>query len=183
MKHGINVEKATDPQSVPGRQGNLNLAGTAAVGRLLCRRQAIRLNRNRNERCHFSTGPEPWIAPPEKYPVGVQAMATGNIRNRSARFHCLRHYPALERRRIASPLAFASVRQVLCPRHQSGQKRPLSRQDSHDGSDRNKGGFTGRLPFGRLRLVTINPIFGNSSPGWNSILATMRRGFDQLLAR
>ena len=145
MKHGINIEKAADPQSVPGRQGNLNLAGTAAVGRLSSRRQAIRLNRNRNERCHFSTGPEPWIAPPEKYPVGVQAMATGNIRNRSARFHCLRHYPALERRRIAPPLAFASARQVRCPCLPSGQEHPLSRKDSHDGTDRNKGGFTGRL--------------------------------------
>ena len=145
MKHGINIEKAADPQSVPGRQGNLNLAGTAAVGRLLCRRQAIRLNRNRNERCHFSTGPEPWIAPPEIYPVGVQAMATGNLRNRSARFHCLCNHPAFERPRIASPLAFASVRQVHCPRHLRGQKRPLSRQDSHGDRDANKGRFTGRL--------------------------------------
>jgi hypothetical protein len=130
---------------VPGRKGNLNLVGAADVGGLLRRRQSIRLDLNRNERRYFSTGPEPRVAPPEIYPVGVEAMATANLRNRSARFHCLCHHPALERHRIAPPLAFASVRQVHCPRHLRGQKRPLSRQDSHDGSDRNKGRFTGRL--------------------------------------
>ena len=36
---------------------------------------------------------------------------------------------------------------------------------------------------GRLRLVTMKPTVGNSSPGWNSTLATTRRAFDQLFAR
>ena len=36
--------------------------------------------------------------------------------------------------------------------------------------------------FGRLRLVTMKPTRRNSSPGWNSTLATTRRAFDQLFA-
>ena len=54
----------------------LNLTGT--VGRLLGRRQSIRLDLNWQECRHFPARTEPWIAAQHKHHVGVKTMATGN---------------------------------------------------------------------------------------------------------
>jgi hypothetical protein len=76
VQHGINIEETADPQPVPRGQSYLNLTGT--VGRLLGRRQSIRLDLNWQECRHFPARTEPWIAAPHKHHVGVKTMATGN---------------------------------------------------------------------------------------------------------